>query len=948
MQKTPRVSIARLAVPVAALLLVFAVLGRVGATPASITPILTGSVTDLAGALPTEHPEVDAAIEDLRSTREVDLYVLFVTTNDGGSARDFARSVWDRNDLGGRDILMVVATREQTVQLWQEGEVADITDAELQSIQETNIAPLLAGGLYDQAVIAAASLLQEAAGSPANPGPDIPTLTSDVTDLIGGAVDKRVAQRAIDQLRRTSSIDLSVLLIDDASLQLDVFAEEVARKNGLGGNDFLYVIAWHQQGFFTEYGAGSWKGAALTEITETEANDAVTEAGLALRGDAGFESAIEAMAIALARMKDAEEIPLIQGSITDKTGVLDGERENIEGSIVALNELTGIPFYVLFVKTTGNISIAEFAGKVVDKNERLRGDYVLYTVAVDDRADVISKDERLTEVTAAEITQFLTDDVAPLIGQRDYVGAVTAAIEGIGVAFVDATPTPAPTDEPGTAPTSAPGIVDSGSSTTESGGGIPILPVILVVGGAIVGLIMFSKAKKQYGRARQQRAAETRREESITALGKQASELLLRADDGMREAEQEIGFAEAELSPEEVKPLREALALGRDELAAAFEIQHQLQDADPETPQAQELMLKDLVQRAQAAIDVVADERRKVESIRDLERTAPDLLQRLHGQIPATEAQLAAASKAIQRLHAYADNNWQPVKDNVEMAGDRLEAAKRSLAEGSAPGADRRTVARSALSAQTALAQATSLMDAVEALERSLLEQQRTLSADLIELEKDLKAARAAVEAGKAAGFEASLRDAEGDLRAAQALTVAARPDIENAARFASKAAATATAILARSEGEQVDVVRRDRLLEGSLREAEVGLQRAQAVGAARPRTVNVQARARLQQAEKVLGLARQLANGGQRDAALVLAKRADALSRSVLDPEQAAEARRLQSVGNGAAETVHLTSSLLQALAGEHPGHAEQGRIVDTVAVAMHAEDAGPRRGDR
>ena len=96
-----------------------------GAAPSGEPPILTGQVTDLAGALPTDHPDVDKALADLKSAREVDLYVVFVATNDGGSARDFARSAWNANDLGGRDILMVVATDEQTVQFWQEGEVAD-------------------------------------------------------------------------------------------------------------------------------------------------------------------------------------------------------------------------------------------------------------------------------------------------------------------------------------------------------------------------------------------------------------------------------------------------------------------------------------------------------------------------------------------------------------------------------------------------------------------------------------------------------------------------------------------------------------------------------------------------------------------------------------------------------------------------------------------------------
>ena len=911
-------------------------------------PRLTGQVTDLANAVPTNHPTADAALAGLVEQRDIKLYVLFVRTNGGLSPAEFAREVWNANSLGGRAMLLVVTTDELTTQFWREGGAADVTDAELRELHDDVLPESLLAGRFEQLIIDAAARVGEAASTPAQPGRNVPSLAGSITDLIDALAGQRgEAEQAIKDLTAGESIDLFVLITNDIAQQsATIFADEVARKNSLGGNDVLLVIFFNQQGFFTEYDSAFWKGAALDEVTDEELSDiAAGEVARAVAPNHAFTLAIVSAAAAIAEAKHAEEIPVVQAPVTDKTGVLDPDRTRIEAAIKDLNDATDIDLFVLFVKTTGNRPIAEFAGKVVDKNSKLQGKYVLFTVAVDDRTDVISKDQRLNEITRDEILDFLTNEVDPLIIDRDHAGAVLTAVAAVQRTFLDLTPTPTETAIPPAA-TAAPGAATGTSTGTSSGGGIPILPVLLV-GGVIVGaLIVFSRIRRGVTMGRRMRDQRAQQEQSLEQLTTQANGLLLKADDIMRDVEQEVGFAEAELPEAEVRPLREALALAKGELETAFETKQDLDDSEPEDAATQQRMLSDIIERTQGALDLVDQERKRVASVRNLEKTAPDLIARLESQIPGVEATLAEAAKTYQRLHAYADSNWAPVDGNVDAARTTLAAARGHLAAGKQAMAsdDRRTAARSALAAQSAISQAGALLDAITNTERSLLELQQGLTADLTAAARDLEAAKKVIDARTVTGFEAAYGDAEHDLRAAQALAIAPKPDLVTAARFTGKASATAGAILAAAAGAPVDVVREDQMVQASIRDAEASLQRAKDVVGSRRDTVTVAGRSRLVQAQKTLDLAKRMASGGEsRSTAVVAARRAEALSRAAYDPAFANATvtvqtlRPAEKLPEGAAEALQLAGTILRAMSG---GAAEASAI--PTIVVQHREANG------
>ena len=69
-------------------------------------------------------------------------------------------------------------------------------------------------------------------------------------------------------------------------------------------------------------------------------------------------------------------------------------------------------------------------------------------------------------------------------------------------------------------------------------------------------------------------------------LARQANAGLVSVDDRIRNADQEVGFVQAEFGDDEAAPLQAAVATAREELRAAYVVRQQLDDDQPEDPPA--------------------------------------------------------------------------------------------------------------------------------------------------------------------------------------------------------------------------------------------------------------------------------------------------------------------------------------------------------------------------
>jgi uncharacterized membrane protein YgcG len=138
-------------------------------------PRLAGPVTDQTGALAGGASRIEAALDDLLTGENVQLFVLFVDSTDALSVTDFADETARRNSLGVNDALLVVALDDRTDAIWiSDGLEGVISDPELDAVISGTLEPRLGDGDFVDAVVETAAGLGKAASAvtpTTGPGP---------------------------------------------------------------------------------------------------------------------------------------------------------------------------------------------------------------------------------------------------------------------------------------------------------------------------------------------------------------------------------------------------------------------------------------------------------------------------------------------------------------------------------------------------------------------------------------------------------------------------------------------------------------------------------------------------------------------------------------------------------------------------------------------------------
>ncbi len=533
----------------------------------------------------------------------------------------------------------------------------------------------------------------------------------------------------------------------------------------------------------------------------------------------------------------AAEIPEIRDPITDQTGVLAGGENEIRAALDALLQEHNVQLWVVFVDTTDDVPAADFASGTAAGNS-LGANDALLLVAIDDRTDQIWVPDGRDDITDAELDSIIGTLLEPRLADGDFAGAVVATAEGLGDAVGSA---PVPATQP---PSGGGGIGGPGGD----GGGGSTLPILLLLGGAgLVAWWFFSR--------RTQRRALEERDRRTGRLAREANALLIATDERVRDADQEIGFVEAEYGEPEVGPLRTAVAAARDELRQAFAVRQRLDDSEPETPEEREAMLNEIVQRSKAAQTALDGEAARIQALRDLERDAPTILERMAERIAAVEARLPAVTAAYDSLAAFAPATRAPVVGHVEEARKGLDGARSAAERGKAALAsgNRRAAAREARTAEQGVSGAGALLDAVEKLAASAREAQARIPAELREAEADLAAARAAREGSGGDAGGSRLTAAATALREAQGAAGAVPLDPPAALRAATEAHRAADEALAAVRQDAEQRARFAAAVDTSLATAQADIDLAANFIATRRGAVGRTARTRLAEADRLL-----------------------------------------------------------------------------------------------
>ncbi|MFE5555486.1 TPM domain-containing protein [Streptomyces sp. NPDC056544] len=505
-----------------------------------------------------------------------------------------------------------------------------------------------------------------------------------------------------------------------------------------------------------------------------------------------------------------------QGQITDLVGALGDRQGAVTAALDELYADRKIQLFVVYVRDFSGRSAQSWADATAQRNG-LGQDDVLLAVATGARQYAYSADVD-SGFTEQQLATVARTAIEPALKQNDWAGAAIGAANGYN-AVLGGQPVPVPTITPGPAD---PG----GKGSGESGAGDFVLPVVAV--GAAGALAVYT-----YTRRRRKDAAAGGRGTTtgpgwpegapdrlpLPELDAGAKTLLVETDDAVRTSTEELGFASAQFGEEATRPFVAAVQYAKDELTHAFRLRQQLDDAYPEDDATRRRMLDEIVARCTGANRRLDAESADFDRLRDLEKNAPQALAsveerylELTGRTTTAEATLTALARR------YADSASAPVASNAEQAKDRLlfAATNLGLAHAAVDAAENGTAAVHVRSAEGAVDQAATLMDAIERRAQELAEAAGKLPGALTETDTDLADAHGLL-TGTAEGT--STADLRGRIGRAEAVLADVRRE-EAAGRY--------DPIDALRRVEEADAAL-DEALAGA-RERESGRQRAVAL----------------------------------------------------------------------------------------------------------------------
>jgi uncharacterized membrane protein YgcG/predicted nucleic acid-binding Zn-ribbon protein len=550
-----------------------------------------------------------------------------------------------------------------------------------------------------------------------------------------------------------------------------------------------------------------------------------------------------ALAMPAVALAVAEELPALEDQVTDLTGAVGLDEGVLQGELDARTQATGVQLWALFVEET-DLDAARYAEDVAAANG-LGSNDALLVVGMSDRTDGIWVDESLAEeITDDEIDDVLSQQVEPLLSDGDFPGAVLAAADGLAQA-ADAAVAPVPP------------AGGAGSGSGSGSGGFSLLPLLLVGGGVL--LLMYWFFSRRPG-AEAATPAVAAAKQDPNKLARDANRLLIETDDAVRDAEQELGFAEAQFGATEVEAFRAALREASGQLQGAFAARQRLDDNEPEDEATRAALLQEIIGRCNAARAAIEAQRKQLERLRDLERNAPAVLEQVRGQMTALRQRVDAAKATMTRLEQYDAGTWSSVRGNVVEAEKRLTTAEAAVAAAEAALAknDRRTAGTSVGAILRLETEASELLAAVERLAQRIDEESRALPARLQQATDDLTAARTALNSPGAAGtgLETRLGEAERLLAEARRLAAATPPDVMGATTAATRSEAESDAVLAAAQQVAARSQRAAQTRVAAIDGAGAAIDRAEDYISLRRFGVGRAARTRLAEAQRLLDLA--------------------------------------------------------------------------------------------
>ncbi|BBX91841.1 TPM domain-containing protein [Mycolicibacterium boenickei] len=396
----------------------------------------------------------------------------------------------------------------------------------------------------------------------------------------------------------------------------------------------------------------------------------------------------------------AAEPPLrLATQLTDNAGVLSAaQRGNVQRAIDRLYDDRHIKLWVVFTEDFARQNPVGWAQNTMQLSD-FGDDDALLAVATVDRAFAFQVPDTVT--SSARADDIRRNSVTPALRRDDWTGAAIAAANGLN-------------SEPESP--AAPGVSWPGM--------LIALGVVVVLAGLLWWWSRRRRAKRRHAEFEAAKRVDPTDANALASVPLEALDELSRSivvdvDNAVRTSEAELELAVEEFGAKRTEPFSAALANAKTALAQAFTVRQTLDDDAPETPLQQRQLLTQVVVSAARADRELDVQSQAFEQLRDLVINAPSRLDTMTQQMVDLTARVDPSRQTLDNLHTQFDASaLASVDTNVGTAKERLAFADRNITSArglvSRPATDQTALVDAVRSAESALDQARTLLDAVD------------------------------------------------------------------------------------------------------------------------------------------------------------------------------------------------------------------------------------------
>ncbi|WP_353712621.1 TPM domain-containing protein [Arthrobacter sp. K5] len=531
-------------------------------------------------------------------------------------------------------------------------------------------------------------------------------------------------------------------------------------------------------------------------------------------------------------------------NIVDDANVLGGRKGEVEESIQKLLKDHKYNLYVVTVKSFENPADPAAWGNTVAKQKGMGPADVILAIATEQGKYYFAPNSS-SEIYPKRTTITQNAIAANLgAGKKDFAQAAIDTAAAIGDA------------------------ADGGSGTVPSGAGagtaVLVGAGIVAAGGAGTYLYLRNRRKKagqassaSYGP--QGAELDPLAGMSIEDLRRKSGSLLIEADDAIKSSEQELGFAEAQYGEAAVGNFTKALQEAKAHMSESFKLQQQLDDHIPDTEEQQRSWLGEIIRRSEAALSSLQEQKADFDSLRELEKNAPQALAAVDTGAAEADAKIARADQTLAELRGkYADTALAQISDNITQAKERLAfvqnasaTAREKLASGEGS-----LAAVAVRAAEESLHQTNVLLDAISKVAGNLDSAREGLESAVVDTSQDLAQARAMIQSGAhpelegpVAGVEAALARVKSEIQNGKIDPIATLERVESAHQALDQA-------LGGIRDQQDQARRAQASLQQTIMSAQAQISATSDYITARRGGVGTEARTRLAEAQRNLDYA--------------------------------------------------------------------------------------------